>query len=101
MLPCGIKYTANVNQPFSVQLQGFNCRPSCRCYAYDQDEAIVPSEVVGPALSPGMVERDFFTTDRILPFYSRIFMVVAPLAGQSKVFQNGFSAPAERSDVFN
>lgn len=85
MLADGIEHAAHIDQPFSVQLQGFNRRSSDRGESGDLDMVFAPGEMIAPLLLPRVEQRDGEASHWVYRLSLRRLMTVAPLATQGEI----------------
>jgi hypothetical protein len=56
MLAHRVKYAAQIDKAFPIQLQSFDCGASSRCQTDDEGKVVIPGEMVTPPLLPGMIQ---------------------------------------------
>lgn len=82
-----------------VHIQSHDCRPGHGGQADEQRPGLVPLEVIGPGLLPGVKQSCHFPGQRILSAGNATFEFVAAAAGKAEVFKGSIAALGLRDNV--
>lgn len=100
MFSCSVQNLPQIYQSVSVQFQRLNCGASCRSQPYDQREIVIPSEMCIPFLPSRMIQRNFVPAYRIISPDFDVFVSVAALTRQRKIFYICLPAEKPGDDMF-
>ncbi len=85
MLPHGVKHTAQVDQPSSIQMQCKHCNTPDGCQRKNFGVIVTPREMLVPTHAARMEERNRFATQFVEFMGLGVFVIVASLARQCEI----------------
>jgi hypothetical protein len=101
MEPCNTEDEAEIDDALAIELEFFHRGPTARRQPHDMQAPPDPGKVIAPALTPRMKERNDFPRKRIATFRFRVFVIIAPLAGQGEILGARLAPSVARHDVLN
>lgn len=101
MFPGETHQLAQVDHTGAIQLQGLNCRTTCRRQPKHVAVAFIPTEVIRPSLPAWVKDRRFTSIHRVGSGHPLMLAGVASRTGQGQVVQFGTSAQAQWNDMID